>query len=306
MNHQFQNKNELHGEKLIETIPVRDIVASWKSDFGIDVARLFSGLDEIYLLEDSDSGRLSFSPMVEGDACFYQDLRRFDWYHPATKEEFAAAASYYRAGERVIDIGAGAGGFAGHVPADAYCGLETDGVAVAAAVSQGLNIIEADMASFIAAEAFQPAGLVTAFQVLEHVRDPDLFVAELAKLARPGGRIAVGVPDAESYVADLPDFMLNAPPHHLTWWTQKALAMTLERAGLCVVDVHRFRVEPWERQLWWMAQLAKIARPDGLGRFGKRLRGRKVASFLGAWMLQRLPISRQARGSTLLMVAEKR
>lgn len=290
---------------IAETVQTADLIASWRKDFRIDVARLFEGVDQLDLRRDRASGQLHFYPAIEGDAAFYQALRQFDWYHPPTKEEFRAAANYYRPGDRVLDVGAGVGGFAGHVPQGVYCGLETDDDAVRTAKTRGLHLIKSDMSSFIASDDFQAAGLVTAFQVLEHISRPDVFMAELAALACTGGRVAVGVPDAGSYVADLPDFMLNAPPHHLTWWTEAALQAAMERAGLKVCAVHRFGVEPWERQLWWMARLARIARPENTPRFGKRQRARKVATFLGSWALQKLPIPNTARGSTLLMIGEK-
>lgn len=291
--------------EIVETVSSADLVKSWQSDFGIDVAHLFEDVPEIALLKDNKTGRLSFYPAVEGDPAFYQALRAFDWYHPPSKDEFAAAASYHRPGELIIDVGAGAGGFAAHVPRPLYRGLETDSEAVKAAHAKGLNLVHSDMAEHLASEYFQPAGLVTAFQVLEHVRDPDMFLHELVALADKGGRVVVGVPDAGSYVADLPDFMLNAPPHHLTWWTGTALRDSLQTAGLRILETHRFKVEPWERQLWWMSKLARLARPEKMSRLGAKLRTRKVASYLGSWALQKCPIPKTARGSTLLMVAEK-
>jgi len=305
MQHPLKTEYMPGADKILEAIPASDIIASWKSDFGIDVARLFEGVETLLMLKNKETGVISFYPPIEGDAAFYQDLRKFDWYHPATKAEFAAAATYYRPGERVTDVGAGAGGFARHVPRDFYRGLETDGDAVAAAIANGLNTLNMDMTSFIASENFQQTGLVTAFQVLEHVREPDVFIDELTQLVAPGGRVAIGVPDAGSYVSHLPDFMLNAPPHHLTWWTEKALGAAMEKAGLRIIAAHRFGVEPWERQLWWMAKFARFARPDSLGRFGAPSRARKVVSFVGSWVLQKFPIPSDARGSTLLMIGEK-
>lgn len=306
MEHRIPATDQLSAAKVVETISTLDIIASWRKDFGIDVARLFEGVETLLMLEDTQTGQLSFYPPIEGDAAFYQALRKFDWYHPPTKEEFSAAAKYHIAGEQVIDVGAGAGGFAAHVPRGLYCGLETDGEATLAGVANGLNIIKADMSDYLESANFQAAGLVTAFQVLEHVAAPQAFIKKLSSLACAGGRVAIGVPDAGSYVADLPDFMLNAPPHHLTWWTQPALASAMEVAGLKIIGTHCFAVEPWERQLWWMAKLANLARPAGIGRFGATLRARKVASFLGSWVLQLTPIPTEQRGSTLLMVGEKR
>ncbi len=291
--------------EIIERIRAADLVSSWKRDFGVDVAHLFAGVEELTLSRDVDTGLLSFDPPVEGDAAFYQAMRRFKWYHPAHKEEFAAAAEWLGAGGRALDVGAGDAGFARYVRAGAYTGLETDPQAVASAVATGLTVHNLDMAAYRASDRFEAAELVTAFQVLEHVRDPQRFVCEMAELTTPGGHVAIGVPDAASYVADLPDFMLNAPPHHLTWWTEAALGAAMAQAGLQVRAVHRFGVEPWERQLWWMAKLARIGRAETASRFGRRLRARKVASFVGAWALQIFPIPKPARGSTLLMIGKK-
>jgi len=291
--------------EIIETISVADIVASWKSDFDIDVARLFEGVDTLLLLRARATGRLSFYPPVEGDAAFYQAMRAFDWYHPPHKEEFVAAAKWHRAGERVLDIGAGDAGFVRHMPRRLYRGLETDPQAAAAATAAGLDVLDWDMQTYLGSDWFEAAGLVTAFQVLEHVDAPQRFIDDMVSLACVSGRVAIGVPDAGSYVADLPDFMLNAPPHHLTWWTEETLGQAMAKAGLRICAVHRFGVEPWERQLWWMARFARLGRRSDAPRFGAQLRARKVGSFLASWALQKLPIPKDTRGSTLLMIGEK-
>ena len=305
MEYVFHPIADRQSSQIVETVRTADIVSSWRKDFGIDVARLFDGVEHLHLLEDAATGKLGFHPAIEGDAAFYQALRRYSWYHPATKNEFVTAAQYHRSGERVTDVGAGDGGFAAHIPHGLYKGLETDADAVAAAIARGLNVKPSDMADYIRSPNFQTSGLVTAFQVLEHIADSDAFIQQLVELACIGGRVAIGIPDAESYVSNLPDFMLNAPPHHLTWWTENALRAAMQAAGLNIVGVHRFAVEPWERQLWWMAKLADITRSSRRGRFGARLRTRKVLSFLGSWVLQALPIPSKARGSTLLIIGEK-
>jgi len=292
-------------DTLIERLDAAELIASWKQDFGIDVARLFEGVTHLDMRKNPRTGQIYFDPPIIGDAAFYPDLRKFDWYHPPTKEEFSTAAKWCSDGAEVSDIGAGAGGFAAYVSDGQYLGLETDSEAVKAAKAKGISVLNMDMASYRAAPGFRAARLVTAFQVLEHVRAPEAFIGDMVSLAQAGGYIAIGVPDAGSYVADLPDFMLNAPPHHVTWWDEAALAKLMEGAGVRVEAVYRFGVEPWERQLWWMAKLANIARPEGLGRFGQKLRMRKVLSYVGAWGLQKLPIPASARGSTLLMIGQK-
>lgn len=285
---------------ILETIAAADIVETWQRDFGIDVARLFRNVATVDLVEDAATGRIGFRPAITGDPAFYAALRKFRWYHPASKAEHEAAARWLQDGERVIDVGAGLGGFSAHVPRRQYLGLETDPDAVAACTAKGLTVLELDLQAAIG--AVEPGGMVTAFQVLEHVADADAFLAGMIALTGPGGRIAIGVPDAASYIADLPDFVLNAPPHHVSWWTEAALRGLFERAGLKVLAAERFRVEPWERQIWWMAKLSGKAGPR---RFGRQLRTRKVLAYAGSLGLQVLPVPGSARGATLLMVGER-
>ncbi|MEO1659635.1 MAG: class I SAM-dependent methyltransferase [Pseudomonadota bacterium] len=284
----------------------RDLVRAWRQDFGIDVSGLFDGIDELAVQQDTETGMMSFEPKVLGDAAFYQALRRFKWYHPTRKLEHAHAADTIPDGARVVDIGAGNGDFASYLGDAIYLGLESDAAAVQSAQTRGRDLRMLSMAGWCAAETFYPADIVTAFQVLEHVADPQGFIAEMVRCAAPQGRLIIGVPDAESYIADLPDFMLNAPPHHVSWWTEAALRNLIETAGLKVERVTRFPVEPWEYQLWWMARFAKAFPGHMPGAFGARHRWRKIASFCLSWPLQWRAPKAAARGSTLLIEATKK
>lgn len=69
--------------------------------------------------------------------------------------------------------------------------------------------------------------LVLSTQVLEHVVDPDVYLAECARLLRPGGALVLSTHGIMYYHRDPEDY----------WrWTMVGLARVVERHGLDVVD----------------------------------------------------------------------
>ncbi len=73
---------------------------------------------------------------------------------------------------------------------------------------------------------------VCAFQVIEHVAKPAQLFAEMAAAAKPGGRVIIGVPHVPSAMSRIPNFLLNAPPHHLTWVEQTGAPSASAAGGL--------------------------------------------------------------------------
>lgn len=296
--------SEADASEILEMVSTADLIAAWRTDFGVDVAAAFAGIDVLRLCRHRESGLIYFDVPVAGGPDFYARLRRFRWYHPHHKEEHAAAARLIAPGARVLDIGAGDGRFATFIPNAFYTGIENDPHTIADAQSRGLNVTGGTLHDL--ARAGRRFDAVTAFQVLEHMPAPRTFLTDALACLADGGSLILGVPDGESYVADLPDFVLNAPPHHLTWWTEASLRALTVELGLTDVTVRRFPVERWERRLWWMARIARCLAPRRRARFGHGLRPVKIASWLAAGLFAPLPlIPASATGSTLLLSARK-
>jgi SAM-dependent methyltransferase len=243
--------------RLVQYVNAGFLADIWQIVFKTNARPSFGGVTRFGLWE-SPSGLLFFDPPIEGDREFYVQLyRRLDLQRYVTvyrhRREFALAAKWIGAAERVLDVGCGFGQFQDAIPRAHYVGLdpnfgETSPESVVCAETIEQHLV-ANQGSYDA---------VCAFQVIEHVARPRDFFSLLIAAARPNGRVILGVPHVPSAFTRLPNYMINAPPHHLTWWTCDALRTLAECCGLVVETVERV---PWGRHdslLYWMERCSFI------------------------------------------------
>jgi hypothetical protein len=149
---------------------------------------------------------------------------------------------------------------------------------------------------------------VCCFQVVEHVRDPKALFAEIVQAAKPGGLICIGVPHVSSALTRIPNFLVNAPPHHLTWWSRAALA-ELARSGGAVVE--SIENTPWgsgDSRIYWIERCSPIRCSDVHFRGAAKWHAAMlVGHVLGAiaFRLFGAPKITSDEGAGLLMIARK-
>ncbi|HEY1933887.1 MAG TPA: methyltransferase domain-containing protein [Acetobacteraceae bacterium] len=241
---------------LVAEIDIAQLAGGYRSRLGIDVTRLFAGVDRLCLLRDAETGLSFFSPPVVGDVAFYDALALRHDYYRADKAEYRIARDYVRPGARICEVGAGFGLFRDHVPGADFLGLEFNDAALAHAAARNIPMLRRDVHEF--ADANPAAFDVTcAFQVLEHVVEPLEFVASLVRLTKPGGTILISTPNGEAYIARNRD-LLNVPPHHVTWWEDMTWTWLQQRFGLCGLQLHHTPVD--ECLIEW----ARMVAVDGL------------------------------------------
>ena len=112
--------------------------------------------------------------------------------------EFALA---YCRGASVLDAGCGVGYGTAHLArvAERVVGVDVSDDAVSYAVAHyaGPNV------EFLAADVLElpfaddSFGVVCSFEIVEHVSDAERFVAELARVLKPGGRLVLSTPRAD-------------------------------------------------------------------------------------------------------------
>lgn len=192
--------------------------------------------------------RPAYSQIVE----IYQDSYSRRYVH---KERSKMRRAHHRVrqlrkyvcGGRWLDIGCSAGFI---LEAARHAGFEVYGVDVDPTgiefcrLAFGLrNLHQGIVESAAYPHAF--FDVITLYDVLEHVYDLNLTLAELTRVLAPGGTIEISTPDLAHWRRPHPLESWNAvmPSKHLYYFSIDTLARLVERHGLRVVK-RRFAVKP--------------------------------------------------------------
>lgn len=123
-------------------------------------------------------------------------------------------------------------------------GLDVDEAGVAAARDAGFvaHLVDCRDAAAVAALALEPADLVVAGEVIEHLDAPGPFLDAVAALVRPGGLLVLTTPNASGLgnaVAALAGYEVNHPDH-VALFSCRTLSALLERHGWSVVQIRTY------------------------------------------------------------------
>lgn len=147
----------------------------------------------------------------------------------------------YLAAGRWLDVGASGGAF---VAAARAAGVDAVGIELAqGAVDQarelGRPVTRASIEDHAATTEGPAYDAITAFDVLEHVPDPRSFVAAARRLLRPGGTLALTVPNQRAWSRRLMGrhWYFYIPDGHLYCFNARNLQMLLARETFEVVKV---------------------------------------------------------------------
>jgi SAM-dependent methyltransferase len=183
-----------------------------------------------------------------------------------------------RPGERVLDMGCGAGRHAFEMyrrGADVLAfDMDADELATVsewfAAMRDEGSVpagAEADVKQGDARDLPFPAGefdRIVAAEVLEHIPDDGAAIAELVRVLRPGGTIAVTVPRwlPEKVCWALSDEYHEVEGGHVRIYTGDELVAKLEKAGLRFVG--RDHVHGLHSPYWWLKCAVGVDNADNL------------------------------------------
>lgn len=157
-------------------------------------------------------------------------------------------------GKRVIHVGFADAGFReeqgragrwlhGHLDevATELVGLDADEPGVAAAVEAGYeaHLVDATDPSSVDALGLEPADVVLAGEVIEHLGAPGPFLEAMRSLVAPGGTLIVTTPNAYglvNVVASITRRVEVNHPDHVVMFTWRTLTQLMARHGWVVQD----------------------------------------------------------------------
>ena len=229
------------------------------------------GLQGNWQLVECDScGVISMMPMPTDEqlaayyAAYLQDeqvdmSRRYGSRYPQLRKLFHRLSGdvdprdFVRvpAGARVLDYGCGLAGYLCdfHDRGVAISGAEIAGYVVETCRSNGFDVHKVDNFSHIPF-ADGEFDIVYLMQVFEHLRDPHVFMKELARILKGGGMLYLAVPNAASIWRKVfGDNWVSGwfAPFHLFHYNRGTLTELAARHGLDVVESRSSTPESWFR-----------------------------------------------------------
>lgn len=210
---------------LEEIIPTDFLIKRYKECLNVDTSNYFQGLKKIRLYRCKDTNYRFYYPFnINGDGEFYEKLEKFPWYYMPWKWEHQIVMNSINSKDNVLEIGCGPGGFLKKVEQKGArgVGLEFNKSAVEVGKKKKLNILNEPIQEH--AKKFQDYSFVCSFQVLEHIATPREFIQASIDALRPGGKLVLSVPNADSLIfKNNPDMITNMPPHHMGLWDINSL-----------------------------------------------------------------------------------
>lgn len=161
------------------------------------------------------------------------------------------------AGRRLLDVGCADGQFAAAAQRRGWqaSGVELNPPAVQRARARGVEVVEGDVQAMDLGQA--RFDVVTAWDVLEHVPDPRLFLDRVSRLAAPGGLVVLTTLNRRALVARaFRSRWSMIVEDHFTYWDRRSLQHAVAPTGLTPVQERSFglgrdfvaAVDRWRRR----------------------------------------------------------
>ena len=151
-------------------------------------------------------------------------------------------AEFGYAPERVLDVGSANGTFLTewkkrHEEVELF-GIEPGRESAQQCRDLGITVYE-DFVEGAADKGEAQGDLVTCFEVIEHVQDPDRFAAAICKVTAPGGMAVMSCLGADGFDIQLlwEESRSLMPPYHLNFLSKQGMETLFSKAGFTSVKI---------------------------------------------------------------------
>jgi len=204
---------------------------------------------------------LEFYPIeLQGDETLYEHFGKADYYYMADKWEFREALNWIKDSRSVLEVGCGTGVFLDMVrecfPEKKLIGLEYNQTASTIARNKGFDVRAQSIEEL--ASAAEQFDAVCAFQVLEHVPNPDSFLKAIFGCLRERGVCILTVPNPDCFTKFAVNDFGNMPPHHLTRWSRNVMRWVANHHGLEIASLAEEPVATYHREWYRRTHLVRV------------------------------------------------
>lgn len=246
-----------------------------------------------------------FNPLITGDEKFYNALQKFPWYYMGDKEEFHYAKTLISEGDKVLEVGSGAGLFAQYIPTKDYTGLDFSQKAIELAKENGVHIENESIESFSTLNR-NTYDIVVSFQVLEHVSNPKEFLEAQIETLKVGGKLIVAIPNNDSYLKYMSNDALNMPPHHVTRWNENVFRIFADKQNLKILNISKIKLSTQHKTLYLKTLLQNsILKPSLIDLSYRRIIIRILSEIIARFLAKGLKDNMLPDGHTMVVVMEK-
>lgn len=225
--------------RYVQSLPTMALRSAYYVRFGLDLKPWLGDLEELTLWECEQTGYRFWRPgQVVGDEAFYRAISSAEADHnQETRWEHPIARSFIPPQSRVLEVGCGGGHFLHSLEglAERAIGLNFNEQAIAQKHTKS-PILAQPLSEYADARA-GALDVVCAFQVLEHVPDPHVFLRDALRCLRDGGLLILSTPNADAAVFQRREDALDLPPHHIGHFSAHTFERIARQLELEIVDI---------------------------------------------------------------------
>jgi len=241
----------------IQTVKVRDLIKIYKRYLGFVPLELNNSKYKVVgYMYCERCGLRFFYPSIVGGSSFYSTLQAFPWYYLGEKDEFSVAKHFIKSTDCVLEVGSGSGKFLRKINPKTYLGIDPSAKAVLSGKADGINLKRSTIENFVKG-LNKKYDIVCSFQVVEHVKNPEVFISACITALRKGGKLIISVPSFDGYFSDVLNPVLNLPPHHQTHWNNKSLKHLAKIFNMKVIKIKRDKLDSCHKALYLRTILSR-------------------------------------------------